>query len=174
MKGRFHLSFSGKFKAIFLLHLMLACIIALVATCRPSSPGSILPDSVIEVWYGNEQSFGMKGNPQRWINISGTVRLPGSVRSTYYTLNGNARHPFSLGRNMTRLAGEGDFNIEIDRHSLKEGNNKLMIAVEDTNNIVVRKKVKIRYSSGRKWPLPYYVDWKKVRNISQAVQVVDG
>ncbi len=174
MKGRLQPFFTWKSPGFILLHIMIVLIIPLVMTCHSPAPGRLLPDSVIEVWYGDKQSFGMNGNPQRWINIPGTVRSPGSVRSTLYTLNGKESHPFSLGRNMTRLAGEGDFNIEIDRHSLKVGKNKLMIEVEDTSGMVFRKNLKIRYFSSRKWPLPYHVDWKKERNISTAVQVVDG
>jgi hypothetical protein len=174
MKNRLQPFFTGRIAGIFQPFIMAAWIIPLLLTCHSHAPGSMSPGSVIEIWYGDNQSFGMKGNPQRWINIPGIVRSSGSVRSAFYTLNGNGNYPFSLGRNMTRLAAEGDINIEIDRHSLKEGRNTLMIAVEDSSGIVVRKKVKIRYCSGRKWPLPYHVDWKKERSISAAVQVVDG
>lgn len=174
MKGRHQPTCLVEFHGIFLLPIGAALVFLLVLSCRSHAPASLSPDRVIEVWYGDEQSFGMKGNPQRWMNILGSVRSPGSARSTWYSLNGTGNHPFSLGKNMTRLAGEGDFNIEIDRHSLKAGKNKLVIAVEDTSGKVFIKSIIINYFSDKEWPLPYHVDWTKERDISGAVQVVDG
>lgn len=54
----------------------------------------------INVWYGNEQSFGTLGNPQQWVNILGTVSGP-SVTSLTYSLNGGPSLALAIGPSMT-------------------------------------------------------------------------
>jgi hypothetical protein len=88
MKSRLQQFFAGRFPGIFRLYFMPILIIPLVMTCHSPASHSMLPDNIIDVWYGDVQSFGMKGNPQRWINIHGTVRSYGiqNIESTFVTI----------------------------------------------------------------------------------------
>ncbi|MCD4729373.1 MAG: hypothetical protein K8R74_02150, partial [Bacteroidales bacterium] len=64
----------------------------------------------IDVWYGDEQSFGQEGVPQRWVNILGNVSDADGVASLHYTLNGSSNVTLSIGTDGKRLQSEDDFN----------------------------------------------------------------
>jgi hypothetical protein len=130
----------------------------------------------IDLWYGDKQFFGQIGNPQRFVNILGNVSSPDyvAIASLTYSLNGSPPTPLSIGPDLTRLAMPGDFNLELDRTLLREGENRLEIAATDFAGNQTTKEVKVYYTAGKSWSLPYQVDFSKVKNIADAVQVVDG
>lgn len=130
----------------------------------------------IDVWYGDTQSFGhLGGHPQRWVNILGSVSPADKVRSLAYSLNGGPMRLLKFVQDKQRLAQPGDFNVEILRQGLKPGSNAVRIQAKSKHGMVTEKLVTLEYGeeSGR-WPLPYEIDWSKVSQISQAVQIVDG
>jgi regulation of enolase protein 1 (concanavalin A-like superfamily) len=55
---------------------------------QPFPPPSVRP--VIDVWYGDNQTFGQLGVPQQWINILGNVSSAAGLATLTYTLNGGA------------------------------------------------------------------------------------
>ncbi len=98
----------------------LGLCLVLFSNCSPK-------DLSIDIWYGKKQSFGHPGNPQRAINILGNVQYDGNLKSLQFTLNKGEWVNLSIGRNDTRLARQGDFNIEILRTALREGKNRVQI-----------------------------------------------
>ncbi len=145
----------------------------ILLSCHQNRDGSKRP--IIDLWYGNEQSFGHIGNPQQQVNILGNVNSEIPLKSLYFLLNDDTvRHLLTWGSDKYRLAKEGDFNIEIYRDQLNEGLNKVMIYAIDSTDNMTSEMVNVHYSNQNQWPLPYTVQWDKVRNIQDAVQVVDG
>ncbi len=130
----------------------------------------------LEIWYGNHQRFGhLGGHPQRWINILGSVKPSEQVGSLKYRLNETAGGPLSFREDKKRIASDGDFNVEIHRDELRAGKNVLQITAQLTSGTLLQSEVVIDYvANAKKWPLPYSVDWSKVKRIGDAVQVVDG
>ena len=138
---------------------------------QPPSPPEI------DVWYGSTQNFGQQGNPQNWINIHGRVSDDISVSSLTYTLNSGAEEPLVIGPNGTRLIGNGDFNIEIDRSNLLNGVNTVDITATDGSGAVSTKSVTVNYTSGNIWSSPYVADWSTIsdiEDIADIAEVVDG
>lgn len=128
----------------------------------------------IEVWYGDRQRFGHLGNPQRWVNVLGSVRPADRVAALTVSLNGGQPLPLSQGPDGLRLRAPGDFNAEIAVDHLREGENAVQLTATAASGDPVVRTVTLEYAPGRTWPLPYAVDWPTVRAISEAVQVVDG
>lgn len=128
----------------------------------------------IEIWYGQRQKFGEIGTPQRFINVLGNVKNNDRVTSLTFSLNGGEESGLSLGQDNNRLARKGDFNIEIDISDLKQGENEVAIIARENDKMVDSTSVTVDYIAGRKWPLPYSIDWSKVENIQDVAQVVDG
>jgi hypothetical protein len=130
---------------------------------------------VITVWYGADQKFGHKGNPQKWVNILGKVS-PSNVASLTYSINGGAAQPLSIGPDTLRLAQAGDFNIELDYTDLKPGLNPVTITATDSQGGVTQAIVNVNYQGGGlSWPLQQYMyDWASVSRIDDIAQVVDG
>jgi regulation of enolase protein 1 (concanavalin A-like superfamily) len=131
-------------------------------------------EPVIDVWYGDEQSFGMNGTPQRWFNILGNVSPPGGISSLSYILNDGESRELSIGPNGNRLVSAGDFNIEIDRWDLQDGTNNVRITAIDGDGASTVKDVTVNYSAGNIWPSPYEIDWSGVNQINDVAQVIDG
>jgi uncharacterized repeat protein (TIGR01451 family) len=143
----------------------------------PIEPEDGIPNSnpVITFWYGNNQTFGQNGIPQKWVNIVGNVLSPiGSLKSLTYTLNGGAPRTLWMGPNATRLNQPGDFNVEIAYSDLRPGANTVIVVATDQLGRQTSGTVNVNYVAGRQWPLPYTIDWSKVTNIQDVVQVVDG
>jgi hypothetical protein len=115
----------------------------------------------IDIWYGDSQSFGSPGNPQRAINILGNICSDHPINKLEYSLNGKAFHPLSMGADGRRLARDGDFNVEIYRYLLNEGMNDLLIQAIDSIGNKTERRVSIRYTGKETWPLPYNLDWQK-------------
>lgn len=131
-------------------------------------------DEIINLWYGPHQTFGSKGNSQAQINILGNISKTADTPNVYYQLNHGDKHQLTLGCDLHRLANPGDFNIEIYRDKLKDGNNLVDIFVEKDGNILEQRQVNVMYERGNVWPLPYEVNWNQVKNIQDVVEVVDG
>jgi len=129
---------------------------------------------VIDVWYGPNQTFGQTGNAQQWVNILGRVSDPDGIATLRYSLNGGPPVALSIGPDKRRLYGPGDFNVEIDRQNLLNGNNTVTISATDTLGNQSAQNVSVQYTAGVTAPLPYNINWGAVSSIQQAAQVVDG
>jgi len=147
--------------------LLLTIYVSLVACTKTDNP-------VIVLWYGDEQTFGIPGNTQKFINILGNISSETPISETTYSLNDGSVMPFMLGTDLHRLAKSGDFNIEFDRTLLHPGVNTLQIFATDSAGNEASSKVNIHYTDGRIWPLPYSINWDTVSNIQNVVQVLDG
>jgi hypothetical protein len=130
----------------------------------------------IDVWYGLTQSFGhLGGHPQRCINVLGNAAPASNLESLAYQLNGGPSHELSFREDQKRIARDGDFNIELDRSLLLPGKNVLEINSVWSNNRSVRQRVSINYlARDLHWPLPYDIEWSRIKNLQDAVQVIDG
>jgi len=128
----------------------------------------------IDVWYGDAQSFGRPGHPQRWINILGNVSGMENITATYAIINKRDTLQLSLGQDCCRLARDGDFNIDIPRKLLFVGKNRVDIIVQDRENNVIIRKVKLSYHDGHTWPLPYEIRWADVESIQHVADIMDG
>jgi len=134
----------------------------------------VAPAMTMDIWYGKKQTFGQRGNPQRWVNILGNIQSEDSIIAAKAVLNDSLVFPLSLGQDNHRLARKGDFNVEIDRAVLARGSNQLQIYGEDIYGNTVTEQIELSYVDHKNWPLPYTVDWKQVEHISDVVQIVDG
>ena len=141
----------------------------------PSCTAERKEEIIVNVWYGQDQCFGKLGNPQRQINILGNIQLPKDSFRVYYKLNGqDTEVDITLGSDLHRLAMEGDFNIDMDRSDLKEGENVINLVVENNGNEVFTRTIRFHYYSVNDWPLPYVVDWSEADKLQDVVEVVDG
>ncbi len=154
------------------LHALLSALVVLSFLAYPQK--ALADEPAIDVWYGDPQSFGQLGNPQRWVNILGNVQDPDGVASLTYALNSGPDLPLSMGPDDRRLLNEGDFNIEIDYSDLNEGYNQVVITATDTLSNSAATTVSIQYTAGMVWPPTFTADWSAVGSIQEAAQVVDG
>ncbi|PKN97256.1 MAG: hypothetical protein CVU43_17555 [Chloroflexi bacterium HGW-Chloroflexi-5] len=132
---------------------------------------------VVDIWYGDTQSFGNLGNPQQWINILGRVSDDNGIGGLTYKLNGGTAVSLTIGPNGTRLIGSGDFVTEIDHADLLDGVNTVEFTATDALGAQTIKTVTINYNAGNVWPLPYTADWatlSSIENISDVANIVDG
>ncbi len=128
----------------------------------------------INVWYGDTQHFGQFGDPQKWVNILGTVSGPLPINALSYSINGSQFQAVTIGPDGYRLAESGDFNIELDYTHLLSGNNTLIISATDAST-TTHKAVNIVYQPHNGgWPAIHTVDWSTSSNIQDHVQVIDG
>ncbi len=139
------------------------------------TPGGSPP--VIDVWYGDNQTFGNIGNPQNWVNILGRVTDANGISSLTYSLNGGSDVSLALGANGTRLVGEGDFVTEIDYADLNDGVNTVEFTATDGVGSQSTKTVTLNYEAGNVWPLPYTVDFtslSSIEDVNSVANIVDG
>ncbi len=136
------------------------------------------PDGpVIDVYYVDEQdtlSFGRIGNPARWLNVLGNVSDPDGIESVVYVLDGGLEQPVPLGPDGLRLHYPGDFNIEIDRFALENGQHSVLLKATDSTGAITYRPITVHYTDENTWPIPYSVDWRTVENITDVAQVIDG
>jgi regulation of enolase protein 1 (concanavalin A-like superfamily) len=137
-------------------------------TCPP--PGG--PD--IDVWYGDDQTFGAIGVPQNWANVLGHASDPDGVAWVDYSLNGGPYSGLTINDSNPRIARFGDFNIELDVTKLQPGANYVDIVAGDTVGYQTHRLVTVHWDPGHLWPFPYTTDWANATRISDAAQVVDG
>jgi regulation of enolase protein 1 (concanavalin A-like superfamily) len=142
----------------------------LAGTPYPPTPAP----PAINVWYGQNQTFGQNGVSQEWVNILGDVSDPDEVTSLTYSLNGGPEQPLWMGENEFRLVAPGEFNIELDYSQLSAGSNSLRITATDSLGYASVYFVTVNYVQGQTWPINYSINWSGVSNIESAVQVVDG
>jgi hypothetical protein len=126
---------------------------------------------VIDVWYGNDQQFGVIGTPQRRANILGSVSHPVGISSLKYTLNGGAARTLSFQPDDRRIYQYGDFNIDLKYDELYHGVNTVVITAVATTGDSAQSIVTVRNLSGQIWPLPYSLAWTQ---FTDSVQIVDG
>jgi len=139
-----------------------------------SSTSEISQDTVFDIFYGTNQTFGQPGLAQNWVNILGNVYDPDGIDSLSYTLNGDTSQYLSIGPDDRRLANEGDFNVEIDPQDLDSGANTVVISAIDGLDETAMVTVTVNYDPLSTWPLPYSVDWSTVSSLQDVVQIVDG
>jgi len=161
------------FAGIFLPKILLIALFLSAGTAAGQSPAA-RDGGLIDLWYGAVQHFGGNGQPQRWINVLGTITEPGQVASVTYALNGGSAQPLTLGGDQHRLARAGDFNVELDWNEVHAGDNELLLTATRTDGTPERKRITLRIAKGRTWPLPYHVDFSRTEDLQAAVQVVDG
>jgi len=93
----------------------------------------------IDVWYGDNQTFGAVGIPQNWVNVVGNISDPDGVASASAWLNDEPPMQLGLGPDGWRLERPGDFNVDLNRAALVPGLNQLEIrAVDSLGNVSVR------------------------------------
>ena len=136
--------------------------------------GSFFGPPAIDVWHGDAQHFGRLGVPQKWVNILGRVSPGDGLASLQYSLNGDAPRKLSVGADGYRLARAGDFNVDLDFDTLLDGANTVTLIATDATGRRTERNVTVHRHRGHTWPLPYTVDWTRVKAIPEAVQVVDG
>jgi hypothetical protein len=130
--------------------------------------------TVIDVWYGPNQTFGHIGIPQRAINILGNVSDPTGIASLSYTLNGGPAISLSRGPDTRRLLSPGDFNADIDYSSLLAGSNQVVITATTNGGWTKSDTVTVQFAGGNVWPLPDSIKWSTVSSIQSVAQIVDG
>jgi hypothetical protein len=142
----------------------------------PLKMGRSLPSAgpAIRIWYGTHQIFGRLGNPQRWVNILGRVESSAELVSLTYTLNGSSPQRLSIGPDNRRLVAAGDFNIELDRKELENGDNAVILTAVDSAGNRTVEQVNVAYRRGNQWPLPYTIQWSATSDIASVAEVVDG
>ncbi len=130
---------------------------------------------VIDVWYGSNQTFGARGQPQQWVNVLGDVSDPSGLASLTYTLNGGATNALSLGENQVRLVAPGEFNVELDSASLQTGANTVHLRAVDIFGNQSTVDVTVNKVNGGPWALPYTADWSQAGgSVNNVAQVADG
>ncbi len=127
----------------------------------------------IDVWYGDNQSFGAIGLPIPYVNILGKVDTQ-NLAALQYSLNGGPYLPLAVGSDLRRLYGDGDFNVEFTHSQLLQGPNVVTLRSFDTIGNQAQKSVLFDFQSDNVWPLPYTVHWADFANVSEAAQVSDG
>ncbi len=139
-------------------------------TLHPARAG----EPVIQIWYGHHQTFGQLGTPQPWVNILGNVSDPDGITNLNYSLNGQPERVLTVGPDRRRLAAPGDFNIDIPIDELAEGSNQVVITAVDGLSHQTVETVTVEWTKSSRWPQPYSIDWSRVEQIQDVVQVVDG
>jgi hypothetical protein len=143
------------------------------AYAPPSAPPKI------DLWYGNNQTFGTNGIPQQWINILGNVTSPVGIATLTYSLNGAPEVSLSWGETADRLVDPGDFNADIDYSLLNPGsNNRVVITATDYLNQTVQQTVTMN-NVGTRLPSDagsFTVNFGNATNatLQNQVQIVDG
>ena len=129
----------------------------------------------ISIWYGANQTFGPRGDPQKWVNILGNVSSAVPLSSLTYTVNGGPPQTLRVGPDNMRLALTGDFNIELDYTDLLPGANQVVITALDNAAASSQAVVTVNYAAAPAWtPQNLTVNWAAATKVSDVAQVVDG
>ena len=138
------------------------------------TPAALAQGSAFDIWYGDQQSFGAVGKPQRWVNLLGNVSDPDGVVSLSYALNGGPQMQLGIGPDTRRLQRPGDFNVNIDTALFQQGLNFVdLLAVDGLGNNATHT-VDVTWTGGTVWPETFSIDWSTVTELQDVVQVVDG
>lgn len=143
------------------------------------SPGQQSGAPTISLWYGDTQTVGVPGDPQRWYNVLGQASAPSGLASLHYSLNGAAAIALPWGPDRARLITGGDFNVELERSELAPlpATNLLELVATSTTGETTRRVVVLRRHSGQRVPLPYFVDFRELltpAELNDVGAVVDG
>jgi len=130
-----------------------------------------MSDVTLDIWYGDTQPLPYIA--QRWMNILGRVHPIEYVNSMTYRLNKGELHHVTIGADLRRLAGHGDFNIELDTQLLQLGDNLVEITVYTTDGDTHKKSVIVQ-KTDMPPELPLDVQWDKSASILNMGQVTDG
>ena len=143
-------------------------------TTTDTASVSLFVGNPIDVWYGLDQTFGLPGEGQEWINILGNVA--GDIASLTYSLNGGPERALSVGADTRRLQSEGDFNIDIGFAELDPtlSDDVVTITATFSNGAVQTRDVTVRYEDETNWDPNYEIAWNSVTNVQDVAQVVDG
>jgi hypothetical protein len=131
-------------------------------------------DTVFDIWYGDSQKFGNKGDAQKYIDVLGNVDDSDGLSSLSFKLNGGASQNLNVGPDGRRLLMPGDFDAQIPTSDLVSGANTVAIKAIDSLANETTKTVTVTWTPGTTWPLPYSINWSSVTNIQDVAQVVDG
>ncbi len=142
-------------------------------------PGVNFQDSpnapTITIWNGASQQFGLKGDPQKWVNILGNVSSAVPLSSLTYTVNGGPPQALQTGPDNMRLALAGDFNIELDYTDLLPGANQVVITALDNSLVSSQALVTVNYAAAPAWtPQTYTVNWAGATKVNDVAQAIDG
>ena len=129
---------------------------------------------MIDLWYGDHQSFGPAGNPQPLINVLGSVDPVEQVADATFRVNKGRSRPVVFGPDLHRLARRGDFNLEIDRSTLKDGENAVEIRLRTPKGRDVFKELVIDFQENAELALPLEIDFSKVDRLQDVVEATDG
>jgi hypothetical protein len=137
-------------------------------------------DATIDLWYGDDQTFGTSNGPapQRWVNVLGSLGAD-FLESASYSVNGGPEEDLPLGPDSARLRGPGHFNIELDRAALRTlpEVNTVAITVTVGGGDFLTKSFSVRVNEAGHAKLPFEVDWSDLADVAQVDQVaaiVDG
>lgn len=141
-----------------------------------SNAHSLAKENVsIHFWYGDIQVFGAPAHTQRWVNALGHASPAGQIQTLRFAVNDGAFHSLSFLEDRKRIAVDGDFNVEIDRATLRDGENRVRVIATDQQGIETTREMVIQFRQPTKgWPLPYTINWSAVDQIQDVAQVVDG
>ena len=128
----------------------------------------------IEVWAGEAFSAGAAGNPQRVVNVLGNVADDDGIVALSYRLNGTSPKAVSIGADGRRLPRSGDFNIDIPRSQLDDGDNLVEITARDGLGQSASRTVQIDYQSDNVPGLPWTATWAQASNVHDLGLPVDG
>ena len=79
-----------------------------------------------------------------------------------------------IGPDRRRLPGVGDFNVDLDYRSLREGDEPTDADCRRRAGHEVREQVTIEFTAQQRCPLPYRIDWSETEQIQDRAQIVDG
>jgi len=132
------------------------------------------PLPVIDVWYGDDQTFGSDGVPQTWVNILGNVADRDGIAEFTYSLNGGARQQLTVGPDGRRLAVLGDFNAEIAFVDLELGDNTVVLRAVDNLGNEITETINVTRVDGDGTLRDRTYTWDGVDNPQDVVQIPDG
>ena len=127
----------------------------------------------VDVWYGDYQTFGALGNPQRWINVLGQVIDPDGISDLSFSLNGGPSRSLSC-RPFRRTCRPGRLQRRDRLRGDAPGPNTIEIRAVDGLGFETTKMVTVDYTAGTVWPLPTPWTGRLRGTISDVAQVVDG
>ncbi len=130
-------------------------------------------DSVIDFWYGKEQTFGVGGIVQRYVNILGNVDPDKNIIKLDYALNDGSFQSLSIGPDNRRLQRIGDFNVEIEVDRLKAGENTVVVEAVSESGALFSDSMTLNWAPTQTNPNSTIV-WDQVDNLLEVAQPIDG
>lgn len=129
----------------------------------------------IDLWYGDEMTFGPNGTPQRFLNIVGNVSDEDGIESLSYSLDGAARGELDLGPDTRRLLRSGDFNVEVPIDGLDPGTHQVEFRAVDAGGTTSTRTMSFEWAPlPTPPPLPLQTNWADAESVVDQIQVVDG